>query len=230
MFKINCFSTKAKYAFAVFLLICITNGQPTFAQKFTREELNTINVYEGVSPAIVSVDVDINDGTSSGTGIIVEPSGIILTSGHVIEGHKKVKVTLSDGEKYDGHIIGTTDNGDFALLKIKTNKSLPVIKLGDSSRVRVGQKVLAIGNPFGFNRTLTEGIVSRVDKIKNKIQTDAAINPGCSGGPLLNTDGEVIGINQSIYNPDNNKSNIGIGFAIPVNLAKNFIYNVKRTN
>ena len=87
----------------------------------------------------------------------------------------------------------------------------------------MGQKVLAIGNPFGFSRTLTEGIVSRVDKTKNKIQTDAAINPGCSGGPLLNTDGEVIGINQSIYNPDNNKSNIGIGFAIPVNLAKNFI-------
>ena len=142
--------------------------------------------------------------------------------------HKKIKITLSNGEKYDGQLISDTETGDFALIKIKPKKNLSVIKLGDSSRIKVGQKVLAIGNPFGFSRTLTEGIVSRVDKTKNKIQTDAAINPGCSGGPLLNTDGEVIGINQSIYNPDNNKSNIGIGFAIPVNLAKNFINESKK--
>ena len=96
-------------------------------------------------------------------------------------------------------------------------------KLGDSSMVKVGQKVLAIGNPFGFNGTLTTGIVSRIDYERNKIQTDAAINPGSSGGPILNANGEVIGISQSIFNPDNNKSNIGIGFAVPANEVKKLV-------
>ena len=228
MSKLKYFYKSAKSLVAAIMLIFIVNGQPTFAENYTNDELNTINVYENVSPSIVSVDVDINDGISSGTGFIVDQAGTILTSGHVIEGHKKIKITLSNGEKYDGQLISDTETGDFALIKIKPKKNLSVIKLGDSSRIKVGQKVLAIGNPFGFSRTLTEGIVSRVDKTKNKIQTDAAINPGCSGGPLLNTDGEVIGINQSIYNPDNNKSNIGIGFAIPVNLAKNFINESKK--
>ena len=94
----------------------------------------------------------------------------------------------------------------------------------------MGQKVLAIGNPFGFNNTLTTGIVSRIDIERNKIQTDAAINPGSSGGPLLNSNAEVIGINQSIYNPDNNKSNIGIGFAVPIDEAKEFIRKASRVN
>lgn len=98
-----------------------------------------------------------------------------------------------------------------------------LLSSGDSEKVKVGQKVLAIGNPFGFNGTLTTGIVSRIDYTKNKIQTDAAINPGNSGGPIINIHGEVIGISQSIYNPDNNISNIGIGFAVPINEAKNFI-------
>lgn len=228
MSKLKYFYRSAKSLIAAVILVSIINAQPSYAENYTKDELNTINVYEDASPSIVSVDVDIDDGVSSGTGFIIEPTGTILTSGHVIEGHKKIKVTLSNGEKYDGKIIRDTESGDFALLKITPKKNLPAIKLGDSSRVRVGQKVLAIGNPFGFSRTLTEGIISRVDKTKNKIQTDAAINPGCSGGPLLNTEGEVIGINQSIYNPDNNKSNIGIGFAIPVNLAKNFISESKK--
>ena len=230
MSKLKYFYKKANSLIAAVMLISIVNGQPSYAENYTKEELNTINVYEDVSPSVVSVDVDIDDGVSSGTGFIINQDGTILTSGHVIEGHKKIKITLSNGEKYDGQILNDTETGDFALLKIKPKKSLPVIKLGDSSKIKVGQKVLAIGNPFGFSRTLTEGIISRVDKTKNKIQTDAAINPGCSGGPLLNTDGEVIGINQSIYNPDNNKSNIGIGFAIPVNLAKNFISETKKSN
>ena len=97
------------------------------------------------------------------------------------------------------------------------------VKLGNSEKIKVGQKVLAIGNPFGFNGTLTQGIISRIDYEKNRIQTDAAINPGSSGGPLLNKNGEIIGINQAIYNPDNNISNIGIGFAIPINLVKEYL-------
>ena len=120
-------------------------------------------------------------------------------------------------------------NNDLALLKIEPKQPLKTIKFGDSEKIKVGQKVLAIGNPFGFAGTLTQGIISRIDYSKNKIQTDAAINPGCSGGPLLNTSGEVIGINQSIYNPDNNISNIGIGFAIPINDAKKFIQVAKLT-
>ena len=109
------------------------------------------------------------------------------------------------------------------LIKIKPKGTLPAIKLGDSSILKVGQKVLAVGNPFGFSGTLTTGIISRIDYEKNKIQTDAAINPGSSGGPIVNASGEVIGISQSIYNPDNNRSNIGIGFAIPVNDVKKLL-------
>ena len=100
---------------------------------------------------------------------------------------------------------------------------LKTVKLGNSEKVKVGEKVLAIGNPFGFSGTLTQGIVSRIDYAKNRIQTDAAINPGSSGGPLLNERGEIIGINQAIYNPDNNISNIGIGFATPINLVKEYL-------
>jgi serine protease Do len=221
---------KLKNIVTSFFLIFTLSSEPLFAASYSGDELTNINVYEHVSPAIVAVDADIDDGVSSGTGCIIDTSGIILTSKHVLEGQKKIMVTLSNGKKYAATLLTEPAKHDFVLIKINPEGTLPVIKLGDSSRVKVGQKVLAIGNPFGFDRSLTEGIISRIDKTKNKIQTDAAINPGCSGGPLLNTDGEVIGINQSIYNPDNNKSNIGIGFAIPVNSAKNFISEVKKLN
>jgi serine protease Do len=121
------------------------------------------------------------------------------------------------------------DKKDLALLKIEPSTNLVTVSFGDSEEVKVGQKVLTIGNPFGFSNTLTQGIISRIDYTKNRFQTDAAINPGCSGGPLLNSAGEVIGINQSIYNPDHNISNIGIGFAIPSNEAVKFIATVDKT-
>ena len=149
---------------------------------------------------------------------------MILTGSHVIEGAKEIDVTTSDGKVYKASVLAKMGkNKDLALLKIAPKSRLKTISFGDSSDVKVGQKVLAIGNPFGFSGTLTSGIVSRIDYAKGRIQTDAAINPGCSGGPLLNSQGEVIGISQSIFNPDNNISNIGIGFAIPVNDAKKFI-------
>ena len=135
MSKLKYFYKSAKSLVAAIMLIFIVNGQPTFAENYTNDELNTINVYENVSPSIVSVDVDINDGISSGTGFIVDQAGTILTSGHVIEGHKKIKITLSNGEKYDGQLISDTETGDFALIKIKPKKNLSVIKLGDSSRI-----------------------------------------------------------------------------------------------
>ena len=185
------------------------------------EDIN-MKVYEKINPSIVYIDV--SNGISSGTGCVIDESGIILTSSHVIDGAKNIVVETSNGEEYKATVLFTKGlEKDLALLKITPKKSLPCVKLGDSSSVKVGQQILAIGNPFGFSGTLTTGIVSRIDYKRNKIQTDAAINPGSSGGPLLNANGEVIGISQSIYNPDNNKSNIGIGFAIPSNTAKDFI-------
>ncbi len=187
------------------------------------EEIN-ITVYERINPAIVSIDAELDDGVSAGTGCIVSSDGLILTGSHVIEGCNSVEVTMFNGQVYKAEIISKMGkNKDLALLKISPKHPLQTIKFGDSGKIKVGQKVLAIGNPFGFSGTLTQGIISRIDKTKGRIQTDAAINPGCSGGPLLNSSGEVIGINQSIYNPDNNISNIGIGFAIPINDAKQFI-------
>jgi len=205
------------------LIMCFT---PAYSQPFQKnieqdEQIN-VTVYEKVNPTIVSIDAQVGDGISSGTGCIVNNKGLILTSSHVVEGASDIEVTTAKGEVFKAEVIPLDDknNDDLALLQIKTKNKLPVISLGDSASVKVGQKVLAIGNPFGFNGTLTTGIISRIDYERNKLQTDAAINPGSSGGPILNADGEVIGISQSIFNPDNNKSNIGIGFAIPVNDAK----------
>lgn len=204
-----------------FLLLMIS---PVSAQNFGADELINISVYERINPAIVAIEANLADGFSAGTGCVIRSDGVILTGSHVIDEAKEIDVTTSDGKVYRASVLAKMGkNNDLALLKISPKSRLRTIAFGDSSDVKVGQKVLAIGNPFGFSGTLTSGIVSRIDYAKGRIQTDAAINPGCSGGPLLNSQGEVIGISQSIYNPDNNISNIGIGFAIPVNEAKKFI-------
>lgn len=210
------------------IIVCITflflSFVPVGAQNYGADELLNISVYERINPAIVAIDANLADGFSAGTGCVIRSDGVILTGSHVIEGAKDIDVTTSDGKVYKASVLAKMGkNKDLALLKITPKSRLRTISFGDSSDVKVGQKVLAIGNPFGFSGTLTSGIVSRIDYAKGRIQTDAAINPGCSGGPLLNSQGEVIGISQSIYNPDNNISNIGIGFAIPVNDAKKFI-------
>lgn len=204
-----------------FLLLMIS---PVSAQNFGADELINISVYERINPAIVAIEANLADGFSAGTGCVIRSDGVILTGSHVVDEAKEIDVTTSDGKVYKASVLAKMGkNNDLALLKISPKSRLRTIAFGDSSDVKVGQKVLAIGNPFGFSGTLTSGIVSRIDYAKGRIQTDAAINPGCSGGPLLNSQGEVIGISQSIYNPDNNISNIGIGFAIPVNEAKKFI-------
>lgn len=221
---------KKIFLYFSFILLSV---MPVAAQNYAPDELINISVYEKINPAIVSIDANLDDGFSAGTGCVIRADGVILTGSHVIEGAKDIDVTTSDGKVYKASILAKMGkNKDLALLKIEPKKSLRTIAFGDSEDVKVGQKVLAIGNPFGFSGTLTSGIVSRIDYAKGRIQTDAAINPGCSGGPLLNSQGEVIGISQSIYNPDNNISNIGIGFAIPVNEAKNFIEtaNLDNTN
>ncbi len=207
------------------LLIFFSLAVPAFSYEYSsNEEKNFIEIYEKTLPSIVSIEADIDHGTSGGTGCIISKSGIILTSSHVIEKARNITVTTHSGRNYTAKIIAILKNkNDLALIKIDTNENLPLAKFGDSDEVKVGQRVLTIGCPFGFKDTLTTGIISRIDYERNKIQTDAAINPGCSGGPLLNLKGEIIGINQSIYNPDNNRSNIGIGFALPSNYAIDFI-------
>ncbi len=222
------FKVLMKTLFISVFSVLLTLPAHGFSEIFSNEEKTNIKVYESVSPSIVAIDADIREGISSGTGCIIDPSGLILTNSHIVDDFKDIKITLSNGKEYTGKLVANNiNNSDFALIKITPDSSLMRINFGDSTNLQVGQKVLAIGNPFGFERTLTTGIVSRIDGKRNKIQTDAAINPGSSGGPLLNSKGEVIGINQSIYNPDNNKSNIGIGFAVPINVAKEFLEEVK---
>lgn len=199
------------------------------ASFYTPDEKATIKVYENITPSIVAIDGELPDeNISSGTGIIVDASGIILTSSHVISDVSTINITFSNNKKTTAKILAIMgEDNDLALLKIEPTMPLKPIKMGDSTKIKVGQKVLAVGNPFGFNGTLTTGIISRIDYDRNRIQTDAAINPGSSGGPLIDMDGAVIGINQSIYNPDNNQSNIGIGFAVPANAAKRLVNDYK---
>lgn len=195
---------------------------PVSAFNFKHESASSI--YEKINPAIVSIDTQLKDGFSCGTGCVIDENGTILTSAHILEGGNDIIITMSNGEDYKAKILKMYgEKKDIALLKISVPYKLQTVKFGDSSKIKVGDDVLAIGNPFGFNGTFTKGILSRIDYSKNKLQTDAVINPGSSGGPLLNTKGEIIGINQAIYNPDNNISNIGIGFATPINLIKEYM-------
>ena len=194
------------------------------ANAFSLKEANPIKIYEKTNPAIVSIDAQTDECVSCGTGCIIEENGTILTSAHVLDEGKDVIVTTNNGQDYKAKIVKKLgENKDVALLKIDSPYPFKTVKLGDSEKIKVGDKVYALGNPFGFSGTLTQGIISRIDYSKNRIQTDAAINPGSSGGPLLNKKGEIIGINQAIYNPDNNISNIGIGFAIPINSIKSYL-------
>ena len=209
----------------LFLIMFIFVNSSVFGFEFSSsEEKNFIEVYERILPSIVSIEADIERGTSGGTGCVISKTGIILTSSHVIEHAGNITVTTHSGRNYKANVVAILKNkNDLALIKIEPKEDLELAKFGNSNDIKVGQRVLTIGCPFGFRDTLTTGIISRIDYERNKIQTDAAINPGCSGGPLLNLKGEIIGINQSIYNPDNNRSNIGIGFALPSNYAVEFI-------
>jgi len=156
----------------------------------------------------------------AGSGFVIDTKGYILTNEHVVRGADEIKVTLKDGRKFTGKVAGSDASLDLAVIKVEA-KDLPVVRLGDSSKIRPGQWVIAIGNPYGFSNTVTAGIISATGRSlddlgkKNLIQTDAPINPGNSGGPLLNLDGEVIGINVAIVSGAQS-----IGFAIPINAAK----------
>ncbi|MFH1215860.1 MAG: DegQ family serine endoprotease [Pseudomonadota bacterium] len=171
--------------------------------------------------------------TSLGSGVIISADGYIITNNHVIEEADEVNVRFANHEEYEAKIIGRDPKTDVALIKIEPKASLPYVNFGDSDQLRVGDWVLAIGNPFGFEQTVTAGIVSGKGRTlgsgayENFIQTDASINPGNSGGPLFNMDGEMVGINTAIYSRSG--GNIGIGFAIPANMAKNVVDQLKAT-
>ena len=169
---------------------------------------------------------------SLGTGFIIDKEGHILTNNHVVEGTEEIKVKLADEGEFDAEIIGRDPKTDLALIRIKTDRSLTPLPLGDSDRLDVGDWVVAIGNPFALGHTVTAGIVSakyrRIgpSSYDNFIQTDASINPGNSGGPLLNTQGEVVGINTAIFTRSG--GSIGIGFAIPINMASDLLPQLKK--
>lgn len=199
------------------------------------DELNNIDVYKNAKDSVVYITSTVYQQTwffevvpqrELGSGFMINPDGQILTNNHVISGSAQVEVTLPDQSRYKAQILVRDRNNDLALIKIDPKKKLPYLQLGDSDRLQVGQKVLAIGNPFGLQGTLTTGIVSAVGRpiqsengqLEGMIQTDAAINSGNSGGPLLDSQGNVIGINTAIYGP--NGGNVGIGFAMPINRAK----------
>ena len=168
---------------------------------------------------------------SLGSGLIVEPEGYVLTNNHVIENARTIMVRLSDEEEYEARVVGRDPRTDLALLKIQGRGKFTAVRLGDSDALRVGDWVVAIGNPFGLEHTVTAGIVSAKGRVigagpyDDFIQTDAAINPGNSGGPLFNTRGEVVGINSAIFSQTG--GSVGIGFAIPVNLAKELLPQLK---
>jgi S1-C subfamily serine protease len=211
-----------------------TEPQSVESAGLTPDEQNNIDIYKSSQLASVyitstTVRRDFFYGAVAsknlGSGFLINDEGFILTNFHVISGSSKIQVTLSDQSQYFATVLDADRSDDLALIKINPKKKLPFLRLGDSDHLQVGQKVLAIGDPFGLEGTLTTGVVSSIgrsidsqndQKLEGMIQTDAAINGGNSGGPLLNSSSEVIGINTAILG----QTNMGIGFALPINRAK----------
>ena len=208
---------------------------------YSEEELENIRIYERLNRAVVNITTKVmamnllfepvpREG-GSGSGSIIDKDGYILTNYHVVENAYEVLINLYNGKQYKGEVVGTDSENDLAVIKFDPGDlDLTVIPMGSSGDLKVGQKVLAIGNPFGYDRTLTTGIVSGLGRpvrndndivIRDMIQTDASINPGNSGGPLINSRGEMIGINTMIYSPSG--GSVGIGFAVSVDTAKRVV-------
>jgi len=218
----------------------LAGAQRTITERLeglTDDESTNVRIYRQASPAVANILTKATEYDffmtpvpveGAGSGFLIDPRGYILTNFHVVAGAQSVEVVLGDRSKYPAKFIGADERNDVALIKIDPKgKQLASLSLGDSSKLQVGQKVLAIGDPFGFQSTLTTGVVSALGRtvqtsettlIDEAIQTDASINRGNSGGPLINTHGEVIGINSAIYTPSGTTA--GIGFAIPINTAK----------
>jgi S1-C subfamily serine protease len=211
------------------------------ASGLTPEEETVIGIYRAASPSVVNITSKVlsqdfffrpvPEPGGVGSGFILDDRGYILTNNHVVENVESLEVTLADKTKLPAKLVGRDPINDLAVVQINTSKEkLTPLRLGDSDQLQVGQLAIAIGNPFGLDRTVTRGVVSALGRsipgdtgrqIRNVIQTDAAINPGNSGGPLINSRGEVIGINTAIYSPSG--GSVGIGFAIPINTAKRLL-------
>ncbi|MPV50492.1 PDZ domain-containing protein [Pseudactinotalea sp. HY160] len=188
-----------------------------------------------VAPAVVAIQVLTNSGEALGSGVVIDGSGHIVTNNHVVAGARKLQVTMADGQIIPATVVGTDPTTDLAVIKLDSiPDNLVAATLGTSADLTVGQPVMAVGNPLGLDSTVTTGIISALDRpvsasdrqggqptITNAIQVDAAINPGNSGGPLFNSAGLVVGINSSIATTSQSSGNIGLGFAIPVDLVKN---------
>jgi S1-C subfamily serine protease len=215
---------------------------PDYSAFRTNDEENNIAIFKSASPSVVNITSsrlvrsfytlnpqEIPQG--SGSGFIWDQSGYVVTNFHVIQQASRLTVTLQDGSGYEARVVGYEPDKDLAVLQIDApREKLQALPVGDSSLLEVGRKVIAIGNPFGLDTTMTVGVVSALGreinalsqrKIRDLIQTDAAINPGNSGGPLLNSLGQLIGVNTAIYSPTG--ANSGIGFAIPANTVKKIV-------
>ena len=209
---------------------------------YTQDEIQNISVYERCNEAVVNITTQIMGydwflepvvtSSGSGSGSIIDKRGYVVTNVHVIENASTITISLSDGSSYEGSVVGQDVESDIAVLKFTppADKELKTIAFGNSDSLKIGQKVIAIGNPFGLERTMTTGIISGLGRpiqesssviIRNMIQTDAAINPGNSGGPLLDSQGKMIGINTIIYS--NSGSSSGVGFAVPVSTARRVV-------
>ena len=209
---------------------------------YTQDELQNISVYEKCNEAVVNITTQtmgynwflepVITGSGSGSGSIIDKRGYVVTNVHVIEDATTINISLADGSNYEGRVIGKDVESDIAVLKFDPDQKteLKTIQFGASDTLKVGQKVIAIGNPFALERTMTTGIISGLGRpiqestnviIRNMIQTDAAINPGNSGGPLLDSQGRMIGINTIIYSKSGSSS--GVGFAIPVSTARRVV-------
>ena len=203
------------------------------------DEQNNIEVFRAISPGVVSISTTTRPrgffdagGQGAGSGSVIDEQGHILTNFHVIEDADAVTVSFGGDKSYPARVVGRDPDTDLAVLQVNAPRDvLKIVPLGDSDKLVVGQKVLAIGNPFRLDRTLTTGVISGLQRpiqarngriIEGAIQTDASINPGNSGGPLLDSQGRMIGINSQILSPDGGGS-VGVGFAIPVNIAKRIV-------
>ena len=207
-------------------------------REYSSDEQENIRVYRQYNEGVVNITTEklvyswffdpIPQEAGTGSGSIIDRRGYVLTNYHVVEDAYKVYITLADGSRHEGEVIGKDPENDLAVIKFDpANLDLVVIPFGTSVDLQVGQKVLAIGNPFAFERTLTTGIISGLGRpvkaannyvIRDMIQTDASINPGNSGGPLLNSNGQMIGVNTMIYSPSG--GSVGIGFASPIDTAR----------
>jgi S1-C subfamily serine protease len=219
-----------------------STAQPVaLADEYSNDEKENISIYEDLNEGVVNISTQVmgynwfleavpQDG-GTGSGSIIDKKGYVLTNNHVVANADKILITLSDGARFEGRLVGKDVENDLAVVKFDPKgRDLTTIPLGTSHGLKVGQKVLAIGNPFALDRTMTTGIVSALGRplkgdngivLHELIQTDASINPGNSGGPLLNSHGQIIGINTMIYSPTG--GSVGIGFAVPVDTARRVV-------